>query len=67
VRRQGLAEIVSVSNALPKLREKAIAYLNAGALDSWIVFPRSRQIEIFGPEGRRDTTSFSVDLTALFQ
>jgi Uma2 family endonuclease len=49
-------EIVSVSNALPKLREKATAYLNAGALESWIVFPRSRQIEIFGPEGRRDTT-----------
>jgi len=60
-------EIVSVSNALPKLREKATAYLNAGALESWIVFPRSRQIEIFGPEGRRDTTSFSVDLAALFQ
>ena len=60
-------EIASVTNALPKLREKASAYLKAGAIESWIVFPRSRQIEIYAAEGRCDTTSFSVDLAALFQ
>jgi len=60
-------EIASASNALPKLREKAGAYLRAGAIESWIVFPRSRQIEIYTAEGRSDATSFSVDLATLFQ
>jgi Uma2 family endonuclease len=60
-------EIASVSNALPKLREKAAACLSAGAIESWVVFSRSRQIEIYGSEGRRDTTSFTVDLAALFR
>ena len=60
-------EIVSASNALPKLREKASAYVKAGATEAWIVFPQSRQIEIYGTEGRRDKTSFSVNLATLFQ
>jgi len=42
-------------------------YVKAGATEAWIVFPQSRQVEIYGREGRRDKTSFSVDLTALFQ
>jgi Uma2 family endonuclease len=32
-------EIVSASNALPKLREKAMAYVNAGAVEAWLVYP----------------------------
>lgn len=60
-------EIVSASNALPKLREKAAAYVDAGAVEAWIVFPQSRQIEIYGRDGRRDATSFLVDLASLFQ
>jgi hypothetical protein len=59
--------IVSAISALPKLREKATAYVNAGATEAWIGFPQSRQIEIYGPEGRRETTSFSVDLATLFR
>jgi len=59
-------EIVSASNAMPKLREKANAYVQAGATEAWIVFPQSGQIEIYGREGRRDNTSFSVDLAGLF-
>ncbi len=58
-------EIVSASNALPKLREKAMAYVNAGAVEAWIVYPQSRQIEIFGREGRREKSSFAVDTGAL--
>lgn len=58
-------EIVSASNALPKLREKAMAYVNAGAVEAWIVYPQSRQIEIYGGEGRREGTSFAVDTAAL--
>jgi len=59
-------EIVSATNALPKLREKAAAYVSAGAVEAWIVFPHSRQVEIYGVGGRRATSGFAVDLTQLF-
>ena len=58
-------EIVSASNALPKLREKAMAYVNAGAVEAWIVYPKSRQIEIYAGEGRKEETSLAVDTAAL--
>jgi Uma2 family endonuclease len=60
-------EVASPSDALPKLREKAAAYVTAGATEAWLVFPRSRQVEIYGKEGRRTTTSFPVDLAELFK
>jgi Uma2 family endonuclease len=59
-------EVVSASNALPKLREKAMAYVNAGAVEAWLVYPDSRQVEIYGQEGRRRATSFAVDPATLF-
>jgi Uma2 family endonuclease len=59
-------EIVSVHNALPKLREKAMAYVRAGALEAWLVYPDARQVEIYGPEGRLTTTGFAVELNAAF-
>ena len=58
-------EIASASNALTKLREKARAYVNAGAIEAWIIFPQSLQIEIYDREGRRDATSFAVDTSIL--
>ena len=58
-------EVVSAGNALPKLRDKAMAYVNAGAVEAWIVYPQSRQIEIYAGEGRREKTSFAVDTAAL--
>lgn len=57
-------EIVSASNALPKLREKARAYVSAGAIEAWLVFPATR-IEIYGDDGLRGKTAFAVDTTAL--
>lgn len=59
-------EIVSATNPLPKLREKAMAYINAGAVEAWIVHPLSREIEIYGREGRKPATSFAVDSATLF-
>ena len=59
-------EIVSASNALPKLREKAMAYVNAGAVEAWIVYPQSRRVEIYTREGRREATSFAVETSELF-
>jgi Uma2 family endonuclease len=57
--------IVSASNALPKLREKAMAYVDAGAVEAWVVFPQSRQVEVYAREGRRATTSYPLDLATL--
>jgi Uma2 family endonuclease len=59
-------EIVSASNALPKLREKAMAYINAGAIEAWIVFPQTRAIEIYGRGGRLNATAFAIDTAKLF-
>lgn len=58
-------EIASPTNALPKLREKAMAYVNAGAIEAWIVHPGSKEVEIYGREGRREGTSFAVDVTVV--
>jgi Uma2 family endonuclease len=59
-------EIVWASNALPKLREKALAYVIAGAMEAWIVHPHSHEVEIYAREGRRQTTSFPVNTASLF-
>lgn len=59
--------VASPSNALPKLREKAAAYVKAGATEAWILFPQSQQVEIYGKDGRRATTSFRVDQADLFK
>lgn len=59
-------EIASASNALPKLREKAAAYVTAGATETWLVFPESRLVEVYSVAGRASGTSFAVDLDRLF-
>ncbi|MSQ73300.1 MAG: Uma2 family endonuclease [Betaproteobacteria bacterium] len=62
-------EIASASNALPKLpklREKAMAYVKAGAVEAWIVFPQSRRLEIYDAAGSRESTSFKVNPHTLF-
>ena len=58
-------EIIYIHSALPKLREKAMAYVRAGAQEAWLVYPDSRQVEIYGREGRLDSTAFGVDIVAL--
>jgi len=60
-------EIASPSNALPKLREKAMAYIGAGAVEAWILFPQTRQIEYYGRSGRQDASAFPVDVGGLFE
>ncbi|MGE3772342.1 MAG: Uma2 family endonuclease [Gammaproteobacteria bacterium] len=62
-------DIASVSNALPKLREKARAYVNvnAGVIEAWLICVHDRRIEIHDRDGRREASSFPADLTAVFQ
>lgn len=59
-------EIVSASNPLPKLREKAMAYVNAGAREAWLVYPDTRRVEIYGRQGPMTTTAFDVEVDSLF-
>jgi Uma2 family endonuclease len=60
-------EIVSASNPLPKLREKALAYVRAGAREAWLVYPDSHRVEIYGFDGRLDRTSFAIDPDSIFR
>jgi Uma2 family endonuclease len=59
-------EIASPSNAIHDLRAKAHAYIEAGASEAWIVFPRSRRIEYYSRAGAVDRSSFEVDLSTVF-
>ncbi len=59
-------KIASPSNTLLDLRTKAKAYVDAGATESWILFPRSKRIEYYGSAGLIQTSSFAVDLSTLF-
>lgn len=59
-------EIASPSNARRDLDRKVQAYLGAGAVEAWILFPRSKRIEFFDGSGRIDKTAFKVELTGLF-
>lgn len=59
-------EIALASNALPKLREKALAYVHAGAHEAWLVFPDDRSVEVYAADGRLDGTRLGIELTSLF-
>lgn len=59
-------EVASPSNTLQDLREKAQAYLDAGAVESWIVFPRSRRVEYRARAGLLTESGYRVDLATLF-
>ena len=59
-------EVVSASNSVKELTEKRDAYLGAGALEVWIVYPKSKRCEFYGPNGLLETSAYAVDLTGLF-
>ena len=59
-------EIVSPSNSRKELREKVAAYLEAGAVEVWIVFPQSNRIEFHGQEGLLLRSQYAIDLADTF-
>lgn len=59
-------EIASPGNAMPKLREKALAYVAAGATEAWIVVPTARTLEIHGAEGKLDLSGFGIHPREIF-
>lgn len=60
-------EVVSPSNSRKELTDKRDAYLASGAKEVWIVYPKSKRCEFFDPRGELDRSSFSVDLSKLFE
>ncbi|HZS67394.1 MAG TPA: Uma2 family endonuclease [Burkholderiales bacterium] len=60
-------EIVSPSNSRRELREKTAAYLAAGAVEVWIVYPRSKRVEVYGKQGLMNRSRFAVELADLFE
>lgn len=59
-------EIVSPSNSRRQLDEKIAAYLAAGAVEVWIVFPKARAIEFHGTQGTLADSAYAVALDSLF-
>lgn len=59
-------EVVSPSNSRKELREKIDAYLDAGAEEVWIVYPRSKRVEFHGRQGLMERSGRPVDLSGIF-
>lgn len=59
-------EVVSPSNSVKEMSEKRDAYLAAGAREVWIVYPKSKRCEFYGPQGLLAASAYPVDLTGLF-
>jgi Uma2 family endonuclease len=59
-------ELASSSNTRQALQAKVAAHLAAGAVVSWIVFPRSRRVDFHGASGVTAASSYSVDVSKLF-
>ena len=59
-------EVVSPSNSRKEMNEKVVAYLAAGAEEVWIVYPRSKRVEIHGKQGLMQQSRFALDLADLF-
>jgi Uma2 family endonuclease len=59
-------EVASPSNSGKELREKADAYLGAGAVEVWIAFPQTKRFEFFPAEGKSAHSRYVVDLSGVF-
>lgn len=59
-------EIVSPANSRKEIDEKIAAYVGAGAKEVWVVYPRARRVDCFGPAGRRRRPEIRADVSRLF-
>jgi Uma2 family endonuclease len=60
-------EVVSPSNTKPELAEKRQAYLATGAQEVWLVFTKSKRVEIHTKQGLASTSRYPVDLAGIFE
>lgn len=54
-------EVLSPSNTAPEMSEKVAAYLDAGAIEVWIV-REDGGVEIMRKSGLRPSSSFGIDV-----
>lgn len=59
-------EVASPSDNIHDLRKKMRGYIEAGATEAWIVFPKSRRVECYNATGRIERSSYNVDFAGLF-
>jgi len=59
-------EIVSPSSSRKEVDDKTAAYLGSGAREVWVVYPQTRRIEWFSPEGKLDHPTLAMDTEVLF-
>ena len=57
-------EVASPSNTTDELAKKTQLYLEAGAVEAWIVC-EDGVVEVYGPEGRRTRSSFGIAVMPL--
>ena len=57
-------EVASPSNTTDELAKKTQLYLEAGAVEAWIVCGDG-VVEVYGPEGRRARSSFGIAVAPL--
>ncbi|QQS55811.1 MAG: Uma2 family endonuclease [Candidatus Competibacteraceae bacterium] len=57
-------EVASPSNTTDELTKKIRLYLEAGAVEAWIVCGDG-VVEVYGPEGRRTQSSFGIAVAPL--
>lgn len=57
-------EVASPSNTTDELTKKTRLYLEAGAVEAWIVYGDGT-VEVYAPEGRRVHSSFGISVAPL--
>jgi len=59
-------EVVSPSNSRKEIREKIAAYIAAGAMEVWLVYPTSKRYEFFNGTGLSTASRYPVDPVGIF-
>ena len=58
-------EVISPSNSEQEMKEKTQLYLDAGAIEVWLV-PTQGSISFFNKKGELKSTSFGIEVTPLY-
>ena len=48
------------------MKEKRAAYLAAGANEVWLVYPKSKRCEFYGPHGPLAASAYRIDWLGVF-
>lgn len=59
-------EVLSPSNSVQEMEEKRAAYLASGALEVWLVYPKSKRCEFHGAAGALAQSAYPFDWAGVF-